>query len=94
MERDIRRELLDAMADLRPTIEQLQVVEDREVRKYCERCANWWQRWFNAIGTINGCVKVGGKAYEQETLGYIVWLLHKRPMKGKADDIFRPEGEL
>lgn len=87
MERDIRHSLLDAIRNFAPTPEQMAVIEERERHNYDKRCNAWWNRLWAAVGTVNGCVKVGGKAYEIETLGYIVWLLHKRPMKGQANDI-------
>jgi hypothetical protein len=94
MERDIRVELLDAIATWQPTAEQMAVIEQREFNLRIEREGRWWMKWFDAIATAKRCAEIGSKAYEQETLGYIVWLLHKRPMRRKANDIFRPEEAL
>jgi hypothetical protein len=94
MERDIRKELLDAIAQWTPTEAQMAALEECERKNYLAREANWWMKWFDALATINRCAAIGSKNYELETLGYLVWLLHKRPMRRKADDFVRPEGEL
>lgn len=95
MERDIRKELLDAIAVFQPTPAQVAVVEGHERMLYDNRCRAWQQRWNAAIGVIVACEATGNRHYQIETLGYLVWLLHKRPMRGgKIGDLFSPEGEL
>lgn len=51
---------------------------------YDERCANWRRRYDCAIATYRACRYQGCDAYGLETLGYIVWLLRRRPFKGDA----------
>ena len=88
MDRDIRQELLDAIAVFQPTAGQLAVLDEREQRKYQDRCTAWRQRWNAAIATILACESTN-RSYQIETLGYLVWLLHKRPMR-RPDRIETP----
>ena len=58
---------------------------------YPERCANWQRRYLCAIATYRACRYQDCHAYALETLGYIVWLLRRRPFKGDPSlDFFKP----
>lgn len=58
------------------------------VTDYTMRCDKWRKKIEQACASVKRCEAAGSTYYAVETLGYIVWLIHRRPMRGREDDIF------
>lgn len=60
----------------------------RALVDYPKRCDNWRKKLEAACLSVKRCEAAGAHHYAVETLGYIEWLIRRRPMKGRTDDIF------
>jgi len=60
----------------------------RALVDYKRRCDDWQRRLEAACLSVKRCEAVGAHHYAIETLGYIEWLIRRRPMKGRQGDIF------
>lgn len=73
-----------AVDAIRDAIARAQGEETRPLvnQDYAKRCLNWQARYDAAIDTARRCKRAGIRNYEVETMGYIAWLLAKRPFRG------------